>query len=363
MGKCKSKAVATDVFFQLAQHTEPDKHFSFHEKRCSWKNRRCSRSARNVNSVTDPDSGDVVLSMTIPEELKQSIEQSLEELKNKTKDIVEKQESMSAKDLYEHVEKSLAMEEVFTSEAKEEPTKFSDSDLIQFNESLVSTGKPIENEDIEKALYEASTSSAKKPAGLDDIQSKKEEVKLKELSSSDLIRINESLVSSGKPVEDEEIEKALFEASIASHEEESVASNAIQSTMQKIVASLASEEMGAASSKSASEEAIDVKVVTDALTLDGSCKLSEVALSSISPSLAAEVISMDDLEHPMENGHSEMSIDDANFVSNSSSNRSFEGIGEISYPKVSSDASSSDKEAVVEIPIPKFRCHFIENIG
>merc|ERR1712125_236576 len=60
----------------------------------------------------------------------------------------------------------------------------------------------------------------------------------------------------------------------------------------------------------------------------------------------------DDLEHPMENGHSEMSIDDASFVSNSSSNRSFEGIGEISYPKVSSDASSSDKEAVVEIPMP-----------
>merc|ERR1712151_1132010 len=114
----------------------------------------------------------------------------------------------------------------------------------------------------------------------------------------------------------------------------------------------ASEEMGAASSKSASEEAIDVKVVTDALTLDGSCKLSEVALSSISPSLVAEVISMDDLEHPMENGHSEMSVDDASFVSNSSSNSSFEGIGEISYPKVSSDSSSSDKEAVVEIPMP-----------
>jgi len=354
--KCKSKTVATDVFFQLAQHTEPDKHFSFHEKKSSWKNRRCSRSCQNVTCGTDPDSGDVVLSMTIPEDLKLSIEQSLEELKNRTKDIVEKQESVSASDLSDHGENAQAMEEVFASEAKKEPTKLSESDFIQINKSLVSTGTPIESEDIEKALFEASISSAKKPEELDYVQSKEDEVKPKDLSSSDLIKINESLVSSGKPVEDEEVEKAFFEASITTQEEESVASNVIQSTMKQIVASLASEEMGTSFDKSApsitesvaSEEPTDVKMIADALTLDGSN--TEIAISSISPSLAAEVISMDDLEHPMENGHSETSIDNDSFVSSTSSNISFQDVGEISCFKISLDAS--EQEAVVKIPVP-----------
>jgi len=355
--KCKSKTVATDVFFQLAQH-KPDKRFSFHEKKSFWKNRRCSRSCQNVNCGTDTDSGDVVLSMNIPEDLKLSIEQSLEELKNRTKDIVEKQESVSASDLSDHGENAQAMEEVFASEAKEEPTKLSESDYIQINKSLVSTGTPIESEDIEKALFEASISSAKKPTELDYVQSKEDEVKPKDLSSSDLIKINESLVSSGKPVEDEEVEKAFFEASITTQEEESVASNVIQSTMKQIVASLASEEMETSFDISApsitesiaSEEPTDVKMIADALTLDGSS--TEIAISSISPSLAAEVISMDDLEHPMENGHSETSIDNDSFVSSTSSNISFQDVGEISCSKISLDASSSDQEVVVKIPVP-----------
>jgi len=296
--------------------------------------------------------------MNISEDLKLSIEQSLEELKNRTKDIVEKQESVSASDLSDHGENAQAMEEVFASEAKEEPTKLSESDCIQINKSLVSTGTPIESEDIEKALFEASISSAKKPTELDYVQSKEDEVKPKDLSSSDLIKINESLVSSGKPVEDEEVEKAFFEASITTQEEESVASNVIQSTMKQIVTSLASEEMETSFDISApsitesiaSEEPTDVKMIADALTLDGSS--TEIAISSISPSLAAEVISMDDLEHPMENGHSETSIDNDSFVSSTSSNISFQDIGEISCSKISLDASSSDQEAVVKIPVP-----------
>jgi len=253
-----------------------------------------------------------------------------------------------------------AVEEVFASEGKEEPTKLTESDLIQFNESLVSTGKPIENEDIEKALFEASISSEQKPMDSDESQSKEDEVIAKKLSSSDLVKINESLVLSGKPVEDEEVEKAFYEASITSQEEETVASNVIQSTMKKIVASLASEEVERVSNKSessstesiASEKPVDINVFADVLTLEGSSKLSEVALSSLSPSLAAEVISMDDLEHPAKNELSEMSIDSASFVSTTSSTSSFQDVGAIPCPSVSSDAPASDKEAVVEIPAP-----------
>jgi len=337
--KCKSKTVATDVFFRLAQY-KPDKSFSFHEKK-GWKNQRCSRSSQNVSYVTDPQSGDVVLSLSVSEELQRAIELSLTELKSKTRHIVEEQEFMNAaNDVSDHVKNASVVEEVFTSEAKEEPNKLTSSDLMQFNESLVSTGKPIANEDIEKALFEASIASIEKPMEPNAIQSVEEKVEPNKLSSSDLIDFNESLVSTGKPIENEEIEKALFEASIASTER-SMESNVIQSTMQEIVASLASEEESDEVTENTSVSSrMELESIASEKPIDESSKaLSEVAFSSLSPSLAAEVISMDDLEYPNKNDYSAMSNESVSFVSNSSASSSFQ------------DVSISDEENVVQIPV------------
>lgn len=340
--KCKSKTIATDVFFQLAQYTEPDRNFSFSQKKPCWKNRRCSRSSQSVNN-DEPNQGDLVLSMEISEELKRSIEQSFEELKDKTQHIVVQH---GTSNLSDHVNDG--KEEVYASEAKEEPTKLSEADLIQFNESLA-TGKPIEDEEIEKALYESSITTPVETAESDESNEKK--VVTKKLSSSEYDDIKESLIS-GEPV-DEELEKAFYEASIASQDEQP--SSVIQSTMKKIVATLASEEVDAVSNASvsssaesaASEKPADIKAITDTVTLGDSSKLSEVAISSISPSLAAEVISMDDLEYPMKDERSDVSIESASFASKSTS--SFQDVKQTLYPRVDTDSNS---EAVVEIPTP-----------
>lgn len=345
--KCKSKTVATDVYFQLAQYTEPDRKFSFSQKKPCRKNRRWSRSSQNASSETEPSQGDLVLSMEISEELKRSIEKSLELLKNKTNNIAVQH---GASGLSDHVEN--AKEEVYASEAKEEPTKLSESDLIQLNETLVSTGKPIEDEEIEKALFESSITTPVETTESDKSEKKEDKVVTKKLSSSEMDDIKESLIS-GEPV-DEELEKAFYEASIASREEESA--SVIQSTMKKIVAT---EEVDAASDASApsstesiaSEKSVDVKVITDTETFGESSKLSEVALSSISPSLAAEVISMDDLEYPMKDESSDASIESESFASKSTSTSSFQDVKQASYPRVDSD-SKSDEEAIVEIPAP-----------
>jgi len=139
-----------------------------------------------------------------------------------------------------------------------------------------------------------------------------------------MIELNASLLSSGKPIDDEELEKAVFESSVASCQK-SMESNVIQNTMQKIVASLAAEEVSDeeskdSSSSSASEES---ELVSE--------KLSEVALSSLSPSLLAEVISLEDLEYPTKDSLSSSE----NIESDSDSNSSFQDV--------------SDKEKEVEI--------------